>query len=105
MMFYKKNDKLLNDDILNKICKDMGIQPTKEVQEYFLKDTMRKESKLKFTNYDFELDYIESDDTGSYYDVDKHSDCLEIKIDREMSYNTYNEYSNSIKNTDMIEVA
>lgn len=60
MMFYKKGDNIYDEAILNEVCEYMGIYPTEEFQDYFVKDTMEIVDTVFSQNSKFNVKYVEN---------------------------------------------
>lgn len=78
MMFYKKGDNIYNKEILNEVCRDMDIQPTYEVQKFFVEKSVEYDddifneevsNKMEYIESD-ELDYNKSNFSTTYYNIE-----------------------------------
>lgn len=77
-MFYKKGDNIYNKEILNKVCKVMDIQPTNEVQKFFVEKSVEYDDLIFNEEVSDKMDYIESDELNynksnfstTYYNIE-----------------------------------
>jgi hypothetical protein len=89
-MFYKKGDSIYSEEILDEVCKDMNIQPTYEVQDFFAENSIKYDdsifyeevsNKINCNKYNDSSYKISESDTIYY-----NSDPKTLYINKSRSY-------------------
>lgn len=89
-MFYKKGDNIYSKEILDDVCKDMNIQPTYEVQDFFVENSVKYDDSIFNEEVSNKINYNKYSDSsykisGSDF-VYYNSDPKTLYINKSKSY-------------------